>query len=189
MTNVNSYGKENSTMKKPLIMSLATGIIAVFLAVADFFVAKCLYPGASFLWVAFISWAAFGNISTREKISALPSYVIGFIVAFLMGSITSSLEIMIKIYILASCVSIFIFNVLIVYLSNFRQFKAFSVSAIFLGLALAFSGLGVNLRMDSFRHAMIMLGIILIYGALGLLAGELLGKLSKRLDKFDKKLF
>lgn len=163
-------------------MPLITGLIATGLAVSDYFIAGLIYKGSSFLWVSFISWSAFGRVSLKERISAVPCLISGVLIAFLMNTLTSSLETVIKAYIVASCISIFIFNILIAYFTNLKKFASSSVVAIFIGLSLAFSGLGVGLEFDSIKSSLTMCEIILIYGVLGLIAGFLLGKAAEKFD-------
>lgn len=168
-------------MRKQLTMPITAAIIAAFLVLADFFVANLIYPSASFLWVSFIGWATSGALSLKEKVFALSNYAVGFFVALFIYTVTSSLEPILKTFILASCISVFIFNLFVVWLANLKRTKlVLSVPAIFIGIALSFSGLGVNLKFNSLESCATMLMILLVYGFLGLLAGHIFGVIGRR---------
>ena len=62
-------------------------------------------------------------------------------------------------------------NYLCIELERVGKVFPISVSGIFVGIAMTFSGLGVGLSPSNREHSLIMLAIIVIYGILGLLSG------------------
>ena len=64
-------------------------------------------------------------------------------------------------------IAVFIINALVMYFQNAKKYFLDSIPAIFIGIALTFSGAGIALKANNLS----LLWIILIYGVLGLLCG------------------
>lgn len=158
---------------KYLKMPLVVGIIASCIYIIDNFLGNLLVSGGSFMWVAFVSWTIFYGVSLNDRIKALIGNVIGFLFGLLMFHSSSFFG--------GSVLGISISGLLFVFLANgammlFPYFKKVwmdSISGIFMGVFLTFSGLGVSLYPSTVSNAFLQLSIILIYSILGLIAGLL----------------
>lgn len=153
------------------VTPLVVGLIAAVLLVVDGTIAPFFKTGASFMWIAFINWNLFFGSSSLDRLKAIPGFVLGFISAnliILFGnyfSIISDAKIINTM--IASIIAVFIINALVMYFQYAKKYFMDSIPAIFIGIALTFSGAGISLK----AYDLSLLFIIVIYGVLGLLCG------------------
>ena len=168
-----------------LKMPVIVGLIASIIYIIDTFLGKALVTNGSFMWVAFVSWTIFYGATISERIKALIGNVIGFLFGILMFHSSSFFS--------GSVFGISISGLLFVFLANgammaFPHLKKVwlnSISGIFMGVFLTFSGLGVNLFPTTTNNALLGLAIILIYSTFGLIAGMLCTHFSKTKNEED----
>ena len=162
-------------MKKLTRKALVIAIIAGLLVLADGIITNVLNQDGSFTWVAFVSWTVFFSATSNERYKAIPGYIIGFLSAIAIIKIGNIFNILIPINFLGVAIgSIFatmIINFLCIEMEVFDKFFPISISGIFIGIAMTFSGLGVGLTTNSLKSSLLMLAIIIIYGILGLISG------------------
>lgn len=169
-------------MKKITWKAFVVGIIAGLLVICDSIISRILHQTASFTWIAFVSWTVFFGATTKERLKAIVGYIIGFISAFViikLGNLYNLNFFSINIFAVLATVLV---NFICIELENFDKHFPISVSGIFVGIAMVFSGLGINLGVDTFQNSILMLAIILIYGILGLLSGWATLQLNKSKD-------
>lgn len=154
--------------KKPLLIA----VIASVLYIIDALIAGLFVKGGSFMWVAFAVWTVFFGASVNERVRGLIGIVIGYFSAVLMMLITSSFNLNIYTVSISCLLGVFIVNGLVMYLNHTEKFWTNSVTGVFVGIMLVFSGLGKGLNpLTSFSEASIMFLIIIVYAVLGLLCG------------------
>ena len=155
--------------------SIVIAIIAGILVICDGIITKILNQNASFTWIAFVSWTVFFNSTTNERKKAIIGYIIGFLAAFSivqLGALFNNLPIsLFGIVTIGSILATMIINYLCIELEKIGKFFPISISGIFVGIAMTFSGLGINLSPNTLNNSILMLVIIVIYGILGLLSG------------------
>lgn len=158
-----------SFCKLPLIVAT----IASILYIIDSFLGKALVAGGSFMWVAFVSWTLFSGATIPDRIKALIGNVIGYMFGVLMfqgGGFFGGNVLGVS---LAGLLFVFIANGAMMFFANAKKLWMDSIPAIFMGVFLCFSGLGVKLYPSSFESGALQLSIILIYSTLGLVCGYL----------------
>ncbi len=156
---------------KYLKMPLVVGLIASCIYIIDNFLGNALVAGGSFMWVAFVSWTIFYGVSFNERVKALIGNVIGFLFGLLMFHSSSFFGGSILGISISGLLFVFLANGAMMFFPNFKKLWLNSISGIFMGVFLTFSGLGVSLYPSTVSSAFLQLGIILIYSVLGLLAG------------------
>ncbi|MBQ8844561.1 MAG: DUF1097 domain-containing protein [Clostridia bacterium] len=157
-----------SIFKMPIIV----GIIASVIYIIDAFLGKALADG-SFMWVAFVSWTIFYGVSFNERIRALIGNVIGFLFGLLMFHSSSFFGGSVAGISIAGLLFVFLANGGMMFFPKLKKVWMNSISGIFMGVFLTFSGLGVSLYPTSVSNAFLQLGTILIYSTFGLVAGYL----------------
>ena len=154
--------------KKPFVI----GVIASILYIIDALIGGLLVKGGSFMWVAFAVWTVFFGVSLKDRVKAFIGVVIGFLSAVLMMFITSMFTLNVYTISISCLLGVFVANMGVMYFEHASKFMLDSISGIFVGIMLTFSGLGKGLSpLASFGEAMTMLAVILIYTVLGLLCG------------------
>lgn len=154
--------------------AIVVGIIAGLLVILDGIITNFLDIEGSFTWVAFVSWTVFFGSNVKERLEALIGFVIGFFAAVLimkLGDILSFIKVNFLGISLASVLATTVVNYLCMHFENFKKWFTISISGIFVGIAMTFSGLGVGLTIDTLNSSLLMLLIIVLYGILGLLSG------------------
>ena len=149
--------------KAPIII----GVIASILYVIDSFVSRMIDLDRGFMWVAFVAWTISFSLNTKDKIKMWIGHFIGFGAAVGMiyfGQIFDSEILGVGI---AAVIGVFLFNGLVMYFDNFKKIWLSSITGIFMGIFLTFSGLGVGLGPDTWCDAFTILGIILTYSFFG----------------------
>ncbi len=163
---------------KLLKMPVVVGLIASVIYIIDNFLGKAL-AGGSFMWVAFVSWTIFYGVSVNERIRALIGNVIGFLFGVLMFHASSFFDASLLGISISGLLFVFLANGAMMFFPKFTKLWLNSISGIFMGVFLTFSGLGVSLFPTTFANAGLQLAIILIYSAFGLVAGFLCTYFSK----------
>ena len=158
---------------KYLKMPLVVGIIASVIYIIDNFLGKALVAGGSFMWVAFVSWTIFYAVSITDRVKALIGNVIGFLFGLLMFHSSSFFNGSVLGISIAGLLFVFLANGAMMFFPHFSKLWLNSISGIFMGVFLTFSGLGVSLYPTTVANSFLQLGIILIYSAFGLIAGYL----------------
>lgn len=154
--------------KKPLII----GAIASVLYLIDALIGGLFVKGGSFMWVAFAFWTVFFGASVKDRVKALIGAVIGFFAGILMMLITNSFDLSIGKISISCLLGVFLVNCLVMYFEKGEKVWINSISGIFVGIMLTFSGLGVGLNpINSFKDGSTMFAIIITYAILGLICG------------------
>lgn len=154
--------------KKPLIIA----VIASVLYVTDSLISGLFVKGSSFVWVAFVFWTVFFASSVKERIKGFIGMLIGFLAAICMMLITGSFNLNIYTISLSCLIGVFVVNFLVMYLEKTEKFWTNSITGVFVGILLTFSGLGCGLNpLSGINQLFTMLGIMVVYAVLGLLCG------------------
>lgn len=154
--------------KKPFVIA----VIASILCIIDAFIGGLFINGGSFMWVAFAFWTVFFAASTKDRIKGFIGTIIGYIAAIVMMLITSSFSLNIYVVSISCLLGVFAINFLVMYLEKTEKFWTNSISGVFVGIMLTFSGFGVGLNpITSWANFGIMLAILVVYAILGLLCG------------------
>lgn len=154
--------------KKPFVI----GVVASILYIIDALIGGLLVDGGSFMWVAFAVWTVFFGVSIKERVKALIGVVIGFFSAVLMMAITNMFSLNVHTISISCLLGVFVVNMLVMYFEKLGKVWMDSISGIFVGIMLVFSGLGKGLNpLNSFKEAGVMFAVICIYTILGLLCG------------------
>ena len=152
--------------------SVVIGIVAGCIVFLDCILANLLKIDASFAWIAFINWTVFFTATSEERLKALVNYPIGFLAAIAMIRLGNCLSFLNIGYIaIGSILGSILINFLCIMLEGLKKIFPISLSGIFVGIALTFSGVGIGLGTDTIESAMTMLAIIVLYGLVGLLCG------------------
>lgn len=171
-----------SKMWKYLKTPLIVGIIASCIYIIDNFLGKALFENGSFMWIAFVSWTIFYGVSISDRIKALIGNIIGFLFGVLMFYAPNFFNGSVFGISISGLLFVFLANGAMMLFPNFKKLWLNSISGIFMGVFLTFSGLGVSLYPTTLPNAFLQLGIILIYSTLGLIAGFLCTYFGKNKD-------
>lgn len=166
---------------------VVVGLIASVIYIVDNFLGNALVSGGSFMWVAFLSWTIFCTVSLKERIQALIGNVVGFGFGVFMFHSSSFFPGNLGPISIAGLLFVFLANGAMMFFPHFKKVWLHSLPAIFLGVALTFSGVGVGLYPDTVSHAFLQLAIILIYSLFGLLAGMVNNYYSNKWNKQEPK--
>lgn len=154
--------------KKPFVI----GSIASILYLIDALIGGLFVANGSFMWVAFAFWTVFFGATVKDRIKAFIGTIIGFLAAAVMMLITSSFSLNISTISISCLLGVFVVNFLVMYFEKAEKVWLNSISGIFVGIMLTFSGFGIGLNpLNSFNEALTMLAILLTYAVLGLLCG------------------
>ena len=160
----------------PLLIS----IIASVLYLIDALIGNLFIDNGSFMWVAFAIWTIFYSAKIKDRIKGLIGVVFGFIAAIIMMSITNSFSLNIYTISISCLLGVFLVNFVVMSMDKADKILLGSVSGIFGGIFLTFSGLGVGLNpLNNLNDAFLTLGILVTYTILGLACGffSILGSL------------
>jgi hypothetical protein len=131
------------------VTPLVVGLIAAILLIVDGVIAPFFKVGASFMWIAFINWNLFFGSNNLDRWKAIPGFVLGFISANLIIAFGNYFSLITNGKIIntmiASIVAVFIINALVMYFKHAKKYFLDSIPAIFIGIALTFSGAGISL--------------------------------------------
>lgn len=154
--------------KKPFVIA----VIASVLCIIDALIGGLFVKGGSFMWVAFAFWTVFFAATPKDRIKGFIGTIIGYIAAIVMMLITSSFSLNIYVVSISTLVGVFAINFLVMYLEKTEKFWTNSISGVFVGIMLTFSGFGVGLNpITSWTNFGVMLAILSTYAVLGLLCG------------------
>ena len=172
---------------KNSVTPLAVGIVAAVLVFLDSLIAPLFLAGASFTWIAFVNWTVFFSSNGVERFKAIIGFIIGFIsanaIVFIGNNLSNIIDIKLINISIMSIFAVFLINLLVMYFDKAKKLFLDSIPGIFVGIAMTFSGAGQQLTVTSIN----LLGIIIVYGILGLLCGLstnfLVKKFNSRLEK------
>ena len=159
-------------MNKITRNAIVIGIIAGILVLLDGIIVKLLNQSASFTWIAFVSWTVFFGATIKERLKAILGYILGFLAAIAimqLGNLFSFMNIIGIAF--GSILATMIINYVCIELERTEKKFPYSVSGIFVGISMTFAGVGISLVPNTLENSVLMLGIILLYGILGLLSG------------------
>ena len=148
-------------------MPIIIASIAALLYIVDSLISPLFDLNRGFMWVAFVAWTISFSLKTVDKIKMWIGHIIGFLAAVTMiyfGQIFQASVLGVSI---AALIGVFLVNGLVMYFDNFKKYWLNSITGIFMGIFLTFSGLGVGLSPDTWGDAKIILSIILLYSFLG----------------------
>lgn len=165
-------GIMNEKLKKFLEMSKSPLIVASIVAllyIVDGLLVQAMGVGVGkgFIWVAFAAWTISFGMTNKQRVKMWIGHFIGFGLAVAMvyfGQIFGTKLVGISI---AGVIAVFLFNMLAMYFENLKKFWLDSVTGIFMGIFLTFSGLGISLNVETAGNAFTLLGIIMLYSLLG----------------------
>lgn len=156
--------KDVKRLRRPLIIAS----IAALLVLVDFFVAPFFVKNASFTWISFISWTIFSGSKNIDRLKGIFGVVIGFVLAYLLENVKNISQTFIPKYFflltIISMIIVFIENLFVIYLGQSKIFFN-SVSGMFLGIALSFSGIGIGLQVSN----PLVFKVIMVYTIIGIL--------------------
>lgn len=167
-------------------MPVVVGLVALIIFIFDNLVGKLIVSGGSFMWVAFVSWTIFSGVDIKERIQALIGNVIGFGFGVLMFFAPTFFEGNIFGISISGMLFVFLANGSMMLFPHLKKLWLHSLSGIFMGVFLVFSGLGVGLYPTTISNAFLLLGIILLYSLIGLVAGWACKILGEKKTNFSK---
>jgi len=157
---------------KYFAMPLLIAVVASVLYIFDALIGGLLFPGGSFMWVAFAVWTVFSGASIKDRIRGLIGVVVGFIAAVLMMLITGSFSLNLGSISISCLLGVFLINAVVMFMNHGEKVWLNSVTGAFVGIFLTFSGFGVGLSpvLDT-TSGFLAFGILMIYTILGLICG------------------
>ena len=166
---------------------LLVAVIASGLYLSDALIGGLFVDGGSFMWAAFAIWTIFYSAKFEDRIRGLIGVVVGFLCATLMMAITNSFTVNIYTVSLSCLLGVFVVNFGVMFMDKLKKFWLNSLSGIFAGIFLTFSGFGVALNpLANGKEFFVMSGILVTYTILGLLCGFLstyyTNKINKKLE-------
>ncbi len=175
------------TFLKFFAIPLLIGVVASGLYIIDALIGGIFVKGASFMWVAFAIWTIFYGATIKDRIKGFIGVIIGFVVGIIMMLITSSFTVNIYTISISCLLGVFVMNFAVMFLGHTEKIWLNSITGVFAGIFLTFSGLGQSLSpLNSVSDAFLMLAIISIYCILGLICGFLsihfTAKINAKLD-------
>ncbi len=151
---------------------LATAVIASVLFLIDAFIGGLFVEGGSFMWLAFVVWTVFYAAKLKDRVKGLIGVAVGFLAAVLMMTITGSFTLNLSVVSISTLLGVFVVNFAIMFLDKCDKVWLSSLSGVFVGISMTFSGFGVGLSpMTNASTAFMMLGMLLIYATLGMVCG------------------
>ncbi|MCL2846512.1 MAG: DUF1097 family protein [Firmicutes bacterium] len=165
--------------KTPLIIA----VIASLLYIVDSLVSPLIGLGRGFMWVAFVAWTISFSMTTEQKVRMWIGHFIGFGAAVGMIYFGRIFTADVAGVAIASLIGVFIFNGLVMYFDNLKKFWLNSITGIFMGIFLTFSGLGVGIGPDTAGDAFTILGVIVLYSFLGAVCAHFSVYFMKKFNK------
>lgn len=170
-----------------LLNALGLTLISCLMILIDCVFCAFVYPGKLFVWIAFASWTVFFTSDVKDKVKAIPGYLIGAIASVGIMILSDFIFSFFKFEINGQSVTSMIASLIIIFcvmlLHEFNIFKFTSINSIFIGSWLVFSGLGVAMYPNSFVETLIIFAIIIGYSVMGLIAGYLSMLACKKTNK------
>jgi len=150
------------------------GLTAGVLYIIDALLAGLFVENASFMWVAFALWTIFYGATIKDRIKGLIGVIVGFIAAIVMMLITSAFNLNIGNISISCLLGVLLINFAVMFLDKAEKVWLNSLSGVFAGIFLTFSGLGVGLSpLNSVNEAFVTLGVIVVWSVLGLICGAI----------------
>lgn len=160
------------TFLKWFAMPLLIAVIASALYLVDAAIGGIFVEGGSFMWVGFAIWTIFYGASVKDRIKGLIGVVIGYVSAIVMMAITNSFTLNLGTISISCLLGVFLINGAVMMLDKTEKVWLNSITGVFAGIFLTFSGFGVSLSpLSSVSTAFTGLGILVVYAALGMLCG------------------
>lgn len=151
---------------------LLIAVIASVLYVIDALIGGLFVDGGSFMWVAFALWTIFYGATIKDRIKGLIGVVVGFLAGILMMTITNSFNINLGTISISCLLGVFVVNGVVMMLDKTEKIWLNSITGVFAGIFLTFSGLGAGLSpISSVSECFTMLAILVVYAILGLICG------------------
>ena len=142
------------------------------LYIVDALLAGLFVSGTSFMWVAFAIWTIFYGAEFKDRIKGLIGVIIGFVTGIIMMLITGSFTLNIYTISISCLLGVLVMNFAVMFLEHTSKTWTNSVTGVFAGIFLTFSGLGQGLSpIASVGSAFLMLAIIAIWTIFGLVCG------------------
>lgn len=175
-------------MKRKILNGIGIGFLAGLIVLLDSIFCAFVFPGKLFIWVAFASWTVFFTAQIKERAKAILGYIIGALSSIAIIYVGNMLFNILAWTINGQSQTSFIATFLIVsMLMTCYEFKLLdftSISSIFIGIWLVFSGLGASMYPHDLKSSLIIIGIIVCYSIIGLIAGALSMGLYKKTEKY-----
>ncbi len=174
---------------------LLIAVLASALYIVDALIGGLFVDGGSFMWVGFAIWTIFYGASIKDRIKGFIGVIVGFVAALLMMSITNSFDLNLGNISISCLIGVFIVNGLVMMLDKTEKLWLNSITGVFAGIFLTFSGLGTSLApLSEVSDCFIMLAILAVYTILGLICGffsiyctgKIKGALAKKEDAQPK---
>ena len=160
------------TYLKWFAIPLLIAVLASALYIIDALIGGLFVDGGSFMWVGFAIWTIFYGATLKDRVKGLIGVVVGFLAALLMMAITNSFKLNLGTISISCLVGVFIVNGLVMMLDKTEKLWLNSITGVFAGIFLTFSGLGTALKpIDYVSDCFIMLAILVTYTILGLICG------------------
>ena len=174
-------------MKKVLLNGIGIGLISALIVIIDSIFCALFFPGKLFSWVAFASLTVFYTAKAKERVKAISGYVIGALCSIAIIYIGNKLFYFLNWTIngqsQTSFIATFIIVSLLMVFYEFKSLEFTSITSIFMGMWLVFSGLGASMYPNDLKISLIIIGIIIFYSLIGLITGELCMMLYKKTEK------
>ena len=176
---------------KNLLRGIGIGFLAALIVLIDSVFCSFVFPGKLFVWVAFASWTVFFTATTQERLKSLTGYIIGIVCSLLImilgNLIFEYLPLSINNLSQTSFIGTFIVVSILMIAYECELLKFTSISSIFIGIWLIFSGLGAGMYPSDVKSTITIVLIIMGYSILGLVAGYFSMLLYKKIPKTDNK--
>ena len=177
-------------IEKPLgkfLNALGIAIISCLIVFLDSLFCAYVFPNNLFIWIAFASWTIFFTSSTKERLKSLPGYIIGMLasiaIIYLGSAISSFMNFTINGISATSCFATLLVVFCIMLMYEFKLLNFTSISSVFVGIWVIFSGLGATIYPNSVKDTLIIFAIVICYSIVGLIAGWLSMIIYKLTDK------
>ncbi len=179
------------TYLKYFATPMLIAVIASVLCVIDALIGVLFVQGGSFMWVAFAIWTIFYGATMKDRIKGLIGIVVGFLAAVIMMLITGSFTLNVYTISISCLIGVFVVNFAVMTLDHAGKAWLNSITGVFAGIFLTFSGFGVGLSpVTSVSNAFLSLGLLVTYAVLGMICGFLSiyfsGKIKKRLQQLEE---
>ncbi len=160
------------TFLKWFAIPLLIAVIASVLYIIDALIGGLFVEGGSFMWVAFAIWTIFYGATIKDRIKGFIGVILGFFAGMLMMTITNSFTLNLGTISISCLLGVFLVNGLVMMLDKTEKVWLNSITGVFAGIFLTFSGLGVSLSpLASVCSCFTMLGILAVYTIFGLICG------------------
>ena len=173
-------------MMKKTLRGLGIGVLAGMIVLLDSIFCAFVFPGKLFVWIAFASWTVFFTATPKERVKSILGYIIGIICSILIINIGNWIFSILPFTINGQSQTAFIATMLVVSLLmicyEFKILNFTSISSIFIGIWLVFSGLGSLMYPSNITDTLIIVAVIMGYSILGLIAGFLSMVLYKKIS-------